>query len=283
MSERSELRCDEIDDLAAGYVLGALDPDTERAVRAHLEMHGDAHPEVAELGSVLPVLAASAPMIEPPADLRSRIMAAAAAEAAGPGPDARPMAPLAEPVATEAPDVAPPIAFPSAAERSARRERTGAGTWIIRIAAAVAIVGLVGWNLLLQNQVDAARTYERSVAAVVDAAAQPGSLTAVLSGVDPATGAGVAAVTVNGDVTLAMQDLAPTTGRSVYEAWVIAGDGVPVALGGFTVGSSGTGSLQAAGLPTEDGIVLALTLEPAPGATVAAGPLVSKGVATTPG
>jgi anti-sigma-K factor RskA len=271
----TELTCSDVDELAGAYVLGALDTDTDAAVRAHLETHGAAHPEIADLGSVLPVLDASAPIVEPPVELRARIMAAAAAEVAARHAVS---APVERPPSGQA-----PLAFPSENERTARQNRAGVGTWLVRIAAVVAIVGLVGWNLVLQNQLSAAKTYEQTVAAVMDAAAQPGSLTAVLTGVDPATGAGVAAVTADGIVTLAMQDLAPTTGQSVYEAWVIAGDGTPVALGGFTVGSSGTAAFQATGLPTEDGIVLALTLEPAPGATVAAGPLVSKGVATTPG
>ncbi len=77
-----------------------------------------------------------------------------------------------------------------------------------------------------------------------------------------------------------MRDLAPTTGDQVYEAWVIGSDGVPVALGGFTPGSSGTAAFEAAGLPTDPGIVLALTLEPGPGATTPTMPIVSAGTAT---
>ena len=42
-----------------------------------------------------------------------------------------------------------------------------------------------------------------------------------------------------------MRDLAPTSGSTVYTAWAIGGDGVPVALGDFTVGSDGTGTFEA--------------------------------------
>ena len=80
-----------------------------------------------------------------------------------------------------------------------------------------------------------------------------------------------------------MQDLAPTSGTQVYEAWVIGGDGVPVALGDFTVGSAGTATFEGTGLPTASGIVLALTLEPGPGATTPTMPIISKGVATAAG
>ena len=43
-----------------------------------------------------------------------------------------------------------------------------------------------------------------------------------------------------------MRDLAPTSGSTVYTTWAIGGDGVPVALGDFTVGSDGTGTFEAA-------------------------------------
>ena len=68
----------------------------------------------------------------------------------------------------------------------------------------MAIVALVGYNLLLQNQLNASQAYEQSVAAVLDVAAQPGSLTAILTPAD-GTGSGLAAVSADGAVTLAMQ------------------------------------------------------------------------------
>ena len=61
---------------------------------------------------------------------------------------------------------------------------------------------------------------------------------------------------------------------------MIGGDGVPVALGDFKVGSSGTASFEATGAPSANGVVLALTLEPGPGATTPTLPIISKGVAT---
>jgi anti-sigma-K factor RskA len=149
---------------------------------------------------------------------------------------------------------------------------------VLRIAAVVAIVALGALNLLLQVQLNAAQSYEEGVAAVIDVAVQPGSLTAILTA-DGGTGSGLAAVSASGEVTLAMQALAPTTGDQVYEAWVIAGDRAPVPLGNFTVGRAGTAFFEGSGLPTSGGIVLALTLEPGPGATTPTMPIISKGVA----
>ena len=77
-----------------------------------------------------------------------------------------------------------------------------------------------------------------------------------------------------------MQDLAATSGATVYTTWAIGADNVPVALGDFTVGGSGTASFTATGQPIAPGVVIALTLEPGPGATVPTGPVVSKGAAT---
>jgi anti-sigma-K factor RskA len=77
-----------------------------------------------------------------------------------------------------------------------------------------------------------------------------------------------------------MQDLAPTSGNQVYEAWAIGGDGVPVPIGSFQVGNAGTGSMSASGVTATSGAVLALTLEAGPGATAPTLPIISKGVAT---
>jgi anti-sigma-K factor RskA len=210
--------------------------------------------------------------------LKARIMAAAAADLEARAAASTTGAPAATVVAaTAAPAAAEPTAFPDASERAARR-RTSTGSWILRIAAVIAIVTLGGLNFLLRNQLDSAQSYEQSVAAVIDVASQPGSLTAILTG-DKHTANGLAAISSTGQVTLAMQDLTATSGSTVYTAWVIAGDNAPVALGDFTVGASGTASFSASGLPTTPGLVIALTLEPGPGATAPTLPIISKGVA----
>ncbi len=272
------LTCDEVREMAGAFVLGALEPAEEAAVRAHFSTCEDAHEEMAELGGVLTALAESVAAVEPPPGLKVRIMAAAAADLEERAGLLGPATATAAPAPT-AP--AEPIAFPSASERTARRARTSAGTWVLRIAAVLAIVALGCWNVLLQNQLNAAESYERSVAAVLDAAARPGSLTAILTP-DDGTGSGLGAVTADGKVTLAMHDLTPTTGDTVYTTWAIGGDGVPVALGDFRVGTDGTASFTAPTAPLANGTVLALTREPSPGHTAPTGPVVSKGVATTP-
>jgi anti-sigma-K factor RskA len=188
---------------------------------------------------------------------------------------------VAVPPAEPAPP-ATPVPFPGPAEREARRGRAGAGTWILRIAAVVAIAVLGINNVLLRMQLDSSQAYEASVAAVLDAAAEPGSLTAILTA-DGGTGSGLAALSTSGEVTMAMRDLAPTSGEQVYETWVIGSDGVPLPIGGFKVDRSGVASFEGSGPPSPAGTVVALTLEPGPGATVPTGPIISKGVATAVG
>jgi len=276
----TELTCDDVRDLAGSFVLGALPAAEADAVRAHLATCPEAHAEVAALGSVVPVLDldAAAVGLEPPAGLKGRILAAAAAE-----PNvAAAVAPVAAPATVPAPI---PIPFPSAdlpPERAAVKPRTSPLAWTLRIAAVIAIVGLVGWNVLLQGQLTESQQYQASVAAVLQAAQQPGAVAAILTP-DGGTGSGIAAITATGDITLAMHDLAPTAGAQVYEAWAIGSDGAPVPLGSFQVRRGGTGSLDAESVPASAGLIVALTLEPDAGATTPTMPIISKGVATAAG
>jgi anti-sigma-K factor RskA len=270
------LTCDEVREMAGAYVLGALDAAEAAAVRAHLATCDDTHDEVAELRAVVPALLEVVPIMEPPAGLKSRILAAAAADLAARTTTGTP---------TFAPSGAPapaPVAFPSAAQRSARAGRASTGTWLLRIAAVLAIVVLGGWNALLQDELSSAQRYEDRVAIVLDLAARPGSRTAILAG-DGGTGTGLAAVDANGNMAIAMRDLAPTSGNEVYEAWMIGGDSVPIPLGSFRVGSTGTAYFEGSGVPAADGIVLALTREAGPGALTPTLPVISKGATTSSG
>jgi hypothetical protein len=262
------LTCDEVRDLAASFVLDALEPAQMDAVREHLATCADPHVEMAELAGVLPVLDASIPLVEPPASLKARVMAAAAADL-----EARRGAATLAPEEPRVPsaDVVRPLP----------RRPTPLRAWALGIAAVLAIIALGGWNYSLQQQLNDARAYEQQVATVLDAAQRPGSLTAVMRAGQANGPNGIAAVTTDGVALIAMRDLAPTSGSEVYEAWVIASDGVPVALGELQLRPGGVGYLQAGGLPTESGIVLALTREPGPGATAPSSDPISVGTATT--
>jgi anti-sigma factor RsiW len=281
------LSCDEVRESAGAFVLGALSPAEAAAIREHLASCPEAHEEIAELGGVLPALAESVPVVEPPDGLKARIMAAAAADLEtreAPAAQAPSTPVVAADTAATVAAVAPaPTPFPSDTERDARRSRASAGTWALRIAAVVAIVALGAWGVLLRGQLDTAQAYEQNVAKVLEVASQPGAQVAVLGG-ESGTGSGLAAISSTGEVTMAVSDLAPTSGSSVYTAWVIDADGVPVDIGSFTVGSGGTGGgTMTSGAPVAAGATLALTHEPAPGASAPSSTPVSTGTVTPAG
>lgn len=275
-----QMTCEQARDLAAGYVLGALERADEAAVRDHLATCAEPHPEFEALGGVVPALieAEELELVEPPAGLGDRIMAAAAADlalrTAQAGAEARGAA---------------PVAFPSAAEREARSERTrGERTrasrfdWALRIAAAIAIVALGAWGLGLRGQLDAAQRFDRAVAAVLDVAAKPGSQAVILAPAEGQRGSGIAAVAADGTTTLAMRDLPATSGGQVYTAWVIVGENAPVSVGDFSVDANGIASFTSRPAETPAGALLALTLEPNAGNSAPKGTIVSTGVAPGP-
>ena len=270
-------------DFAAAYVLGALEPAEEAAVREHLLSCPEPHDEFAELGGVVQYLAETPDLelVEPPAALRDRIMAAAAADLAARAGAAGPTPPVTAPS---------PTPFPSTTESRERVERTERGArrgtsrlgWAAQIAAVVAIVVLGGWNLLLQGELSNAQGYDRAIAAVIEAASKPGSQTVVLTAAEGSRGGGIAAVTPDGSIVMAMRDLPPTLGTQVYEAWVIVGEAPPVPVGNFTVGPNGTATVTTQAVATPPGSTIALTLEPAPGSKAPLGPIVATGVSTAP-
>jgi len=273
-------KCSKLSDLAAAFVLGALEPSEMAGVRAHLSECPEAHPEFEELGSVLPVLLQSVEQVEPSAALRGRILDAARADRA-PGAAA---ATSGVGMATGVPMTAPVRDFRSA---PSRLDRLGLGStrsrpiWAgVGIAAVLAVVVLGAWDLQLQSTNQELAAYQRGVAAVIDAASRPGAQLAVLAASAPSSpAAGIAAIRPDGTVAIAMRGLAPTSGSQVYEAWLVAGNAAPVPIGGFQVGASGAGTLSVAQGASTPGVVVALTLEPGPGATTPTLPLIASGAA----
>lgn len=83
------IRCEEVDELLGAYALGALTPDEQAQVTEHLD-GCDKHPEAAEMRAVAAAFALSAPEREPPAALKSRIMAEVRGETPRPADDPGP-------------------------------------------------------------------------------------------------------------------------------------------------------------------------------------------------
>ena len=270
------LHCADATNFAAGFVLGALEPAEADTVRAHLAGCPEPHAEFSELGSVVPALFETVDLVEPPAALRDRILAAAAADTQR--TDEAQRAPTQPTLVALRPIVVPRVV-------DSRRSGWAGGLfrrpiWVaVALAAALAVVALGAWNLQLRDQLSGLTAYQNGVAAVLDKAAQPGAQLAVLAA--PATGVGANGLAVVGDdgsVALVMRDLAPTTGAQVYEAWLIAGSGAPIPIGGFAVGAGGSATFTAPHPSLGGGVTIALTLEPGPGATTPTLPIIAVGV-----
>jgi anti-sigma-K factor RskA len=268
------LTCSDAAELAPAFVLGALEAAESDAVRRHLAACPELHAEMAELHSVVPALFEAVEPVVPPARLKERILQAAAA-------DLEASRTAAAPVSTDRP-VAPQ---PRPAEAPRRGWDAGSlfrrPVWAaVAVAVAVAAVALGAWNVQLRDQVAGLEAYRNGVVEVLDQAAQPGAQLAVLTDATGGGGpSGLAAVAADGSVAMVMRDLKPTTGTQVYEAWLIGADKVPVAIGGFTVGGSGTASFITAHPSMGEGVVVALTLEPQPGATAPTPPILAVGTA----
>jgi anti-sigma-K factor RskA len=267
------LTCSDVAELAPAFVLGILNPGESDAVRRHLADCPELHAEMAELNSVVPALFAAVEPVAPPAGLRERILAAAAAELeARQVSSARPAAPQ-----------------PQAAAPAPRPARGGwdLGALFRRpVWAAVAAAGLIAaialgaWNIQLRDQLAGLEAYRNGVVEVLDQAARPGAQLAVLTAPSGAGGpSGLASVAADGSVAIVMRDLTATSGTQVYEAWLIGADGVPVAIGGFQVGGSGSAAFITAHPSLGQGVAVALTLEPREGAKTPTLPIIAVGTA----
>jgi hypothetical protein len=277
-------------ELAAGFVLGSLDPAEMARVREHLHTCSEAHAELEAMGAIVPALARSVPVTEAPASLGPRILAAARAElaraekerdtvataaaATAAGEAALRPAPVPVPVPIPVPPHPEPRR-PAAISELFRRPAWGVAT----LAAVIAIAVLGVSTLQLQAQVADLAAYRDGVAAVLAAADTSGGQIAVIHDATGSGPTGVAAVDASGRLVLAMRNLAPTTGNQVYEAWLIGADGKPVPAGSFAVPASGTGTLTASISGSAPGVTVALTREAGPGATSPTLPIVASGQA----
>jgi anti-sigma-K factor RskA len=285
MTEPRTMDCETVRELAPLYVLGVLEPDEAAAVREHVAGCDDVHAELQELAEAAGSLLLAVEPAEPPAALKSRLLAAAEADLReGRHPaTATPGAPETNLTATPGIVPAPqPVAVEAPVDIRVERERRRFRLALLGAAAAILLaVALGGYAIVLRGQLSDEEAYRQAVDQALQLAAEPGSATAVLAGSGNAS-SGLGVIAADGHVELAMRGLSPTPGREVYTAWAIGADGAPKALGDFEVGGSGTGTATGSSPLTGAGTVLAITLEPQPGATAPGGPIVASGSATSP-
>ena len=288
------MTCDRVREYAPGYVLGALDTDDMIAVNDHLAACTKPHPEIDDLGGVLPYLGESLEPVEPPAWLRQSVLAAARADLVSRRRAARVSEVPAEPVAAVAAPVAAvavrPTALsvvagqgwqpetdviPLARARFSRQHRIV--TWTTRVAAAVAVVVLAGYALVLQGDLAKAQKIHQEDTNINYVLTQPDTRTAVMVATDGSKASGLAALRPSGNVILRLYDLTPTTGDQIYGVWVSSNNGTPTKVGSFPVDDSGTGYLEVDNVPTSANLWIFVCKEPNANVTKPTGPMIVSG------
>jgi hypothetical protein len=272
------MTCDRVRELAPGFVLGALETQEMFAVSEHLDTCPQPHPEIDDLGGVLPYIAESLAPIEPPAWLRESVIAAARADLA----TRRRTAPVVLPSPAPAEELEPEISSVPAAQiipfshvRASRRRQ--ALTWATRVAAAIVVVALAGYAVILQGDLDKAKRSQAADANLNYIWAQPDTLKAVLTASDGSNASGMAALRPTGHIIVRVHDLAASGGDEVYTVWLSSGGGAPVKAGNFNVDDSGSGGLEVDNVSTSANLWVFVCREPNGNVTKPTGPMVVSG------
>ena len=275
------LACSRVNELASGYVLGALDPEEMLDVKSHLQVCPNAHPEFDEFGGVVPYLADTLEPLEPPAWLRESVLAAARADLESRRRAQEPVAiPLATPSSVVVPDsrgVSTTSGRVLSISRTRNPQRHRALTWATRIAAAAALILLSGYSVALQGDLDKAKKAQDEDASLNYMWAQPDTLKAVLTASDGSSASGMAALRPNGHILVRVHGLKPTQGDEVYAVWFGVGQASPGKVGTLTVDDSGSGYLEVDNVPTSANLQVFVSREPNVSVTKPTGPTVVAG------
>jgi hypothetical protein len=276
------MTCDRVREFASGFVLGALDIDEMIAVSDHLDTCSEEHPEIGDLGGVVPYLAETLEPLEPPAWLRESVMAAAQADLAARRHIS--VEPVAIPTAARSSQAALTWQGPSPvsqgevipfAARASRRRR--AMTWATRVAAAVAVVVLAGYAVVLQGDLSKSKHDQDTYASLIYAAAQPDTRLAALASRDGSKASGLVALLPTGHIIVNVTNLVPTQGDEAYVVWLTGDNGVQSKVGSFTVSDSGDGYLEVDNVPTSASLYLWVCKEPNSAVSASSGPTIVGG------
>lgn len=205
MTERVHLACSTVDELAASYALGAVDPGEDRAISAHLAACDQPHTDARSLIDVAPVLTNALEGVAPSPGLRARLMTTIAQTPQ----EHRPAVPVKKPVAS------------LEASRPAWWRLSPLPSALAAVGLAAAI-GLGAWGVTLNNQLaerDAALRAVASADAIYAAAGTAGSGWVIESGER---------------AMFMAEDLADLPPEQLYEFWLIDADGNAVAAGTLT-------------------------------------------------
>jgi len=236
----NEMNNERFDDLKDAYVLGALPEEERLSFEEYLAAHPERQAEVDELGAVAGLLAFSPPEQEPSPELRSRVMEVVEARrVGGRSTFAR---------------VGDYLSFRSLALG----------------AAALLVIGLLSWNVLLldqvqdlQGQVESAQGQVKDLQSELEVARAQQSQTIKLKGSWAEQGAiaEVASMKKN-QIILVARNMPSVPEDKTCQIWVIKGD-VPKSSGLFQPDENGTATPISNSIRKAD--VIAVTVEPAGG------------------
>lgn len=204
MTEHQRLDCSAVDELAASYALGAVEPGEDRDISDHLASCDQPHEDARALISVAAVLPSSLERVAPSPGLRERLMTTIAET-----PQEHRPAVVRQPVGSlEAP-------------RSAWWRLSPLPSALAAVAL-VAAIGLGAWGITLNSQLTERDAALRAVASADAIYAASGT-------------AGSGWVIESGDAAMFMaEDLADLPPDRLYEFWLIDADGNAVAAGTLT-------------------------------------------------
>jgi len=249
---------EELEELAAGYALEALDADDAARFQAHLDGCDRCRDLVAELRAAAAVLPEALRPIAPSPTLRDRLLAEA----------------LRAPNEAAMPARAAPAPLD---ERRATGLGTRSGLWALSLAALFAVtLGFGYWNFRLQQQVTRQAVALDSQALVLQAVAAGGRQW-TLNGTADAPGAAGVLVQDPADPRplLMVRDLPPLGQQQAYQAWVIAGS-APLEAG-LLERVTGAAYIARLERPLDSADTVAVTVEPAGGSRAPTGPIVVAG------
>jgi anti-sigma-K factor RskA len=243
----------EFEELAAGYVLGALEPDDERRFQQHLGGCSTCEASVRELEAVVGELAYAVPPVDPPdtlwAGIQREIRPQAARRTSLPAPAA-------------GAEAAP--AAPTGARGRGLRLLPG----LAAAAAIVLVVVLSLWNLNLRDE---NATYRARVVALERATELANDPNASLVTLDDAPGPQGAQATVIASTrqdrgVLLVENLPPLARDRVYELWGVPGGRIDDAQKALVFQPLRRPGIQTLlfEVPIQPGTVFAITEEPGP-------------------